>query len=406
MRQLCIVVAGAVLALVGVALLVRADEEATCANGRTVRGTLTVEAGGTLRFLPTGEEKPLPVDTFEGVRFDPTGTVTPRAGNSLRAHLANGQQITGELLKLDGDNVLLRPGWAERVELTRSAVTALRHPPGYRTLFADDFANGTKAWKIAGDAITYELPTPQEAGRAGVTFQEKDKSGACRFQAVFQTDAGARTLTVTAPGPGEDYRVEVSGMKGEARVVNRTPGPHHLAIQFRKQSLRVTCDDDVLWYNDAQGPGGPLKHITLGCAEEKNTWSRFYLARAVDEACHPPGDPEQDEVWLASDDQLFGKVTGGDARAIELEGRFGKRSLPWAEVRGLYFRRTKATEAKSEPNVVRVWLRTGFGNETDALDGLLLNLDERAFTLKHAELGELRLDRKWLRELRLRVDTK
>jgi hypothetical protein len=36
----------------------------------------------------------------------------------------------------------------------------------------------------------------------------------------------------------------------------------------------------------------------------------------------------------------------------------------------------------------------------------LLKLDERTFTLKHAELGELRLDRKWLRELRLRVDTK
>ncbi len=36
----------------------------------------------------------------------------------------------------------------------------------------------------------------------------------------------------------------------------------------------------------------------------------------------------------------------------------------------------------------------------------MLKLDDRQFTLKHAELGELRLDRKWLRELRPLLDRK
>jgi hypothetical protein len=396
--------AGTVLALFGVVLLVRADEEAACANGRRVRGTLTVAEGGALRFVPAGQEKPLAAETVEGVRFDPTGTVTPRAGNSLRMLLPDGQQVTGELLKLDGERVRLRPAWSERVDLKRDAMIALTQPPGYRTLFADDLTNATKAWKTDGDALTYELSAPLEAGRVGVTFQEKDKSGRCQFEAVFQTEAGARTLKVTVTSPGENYQVEASGLKGEAREVRRTAGPHQFAVQFTKHSLRVTCDDDVLWYNVEQGPGGTLKQVRLTGAG--GVWSAFYLAKAVDEPRRPPGDPEQDEVWLASDDQLFGKIDSADARAIEIDGRFGKRSLPWSEVRGIYFRRPKATESKAEPNTVRVWLRTGFGNESDILAGVLLKIDEREFTLKHAEIGELRLDRKWLREVRPRVDTK
>ena len=34
-------------------------------------------------------------------------------------------------------------------------------------------------------------------------------------------------------------------------------------MQFSKHTLRVTCDDDVLWYNVEQGPGGALKHVRL-----------------------------------------------------------------------------------------------------------------------------------------------
>jgi hypothetical protein len=398
--------AGVVLALFGGALLVRADEEAVCANGRRVRGALTVGEGGTLRFLPAGQEKPLPADNVEGVRFDPAGAVTPRAGNSVRALLADGQHITGELLKLDGQGVQLRPAWADSITLKRIAVTALTHPPGYRTLFADDFTNGTKAWKTAGDALTYELPTPTEAGRVGITFREKNKSKGCQFEAVFQTEAGAQTMKVTIPVTGENYQVDGGGLKGEAREVQCSAGPHHVAVQFTKQSLRMTCDDEVLWYNLEQGPGGVLKQVRLTCADKEFVWSAFYLAKAVDEPRHPPGDMEQDEVWLASDDQLFGTAASAGARDIEMEGRFGKRSIAWADVRGIYFRRPKQNEAKAEPNGVRVWLRTGCGNESDLLDGVLLKIDERQLTLKHAELGELRLDRKWLREVRPRLDTK
>jgi hypothetical protein len=399
------VVAGAVLILLVLAFLGRADEEATCSNGRRVRGTLTLADGGTLRFLPTGQDTPLPANGIEGIRFDASPAITPRAGNSLRALLADGQHVTGELLKLDGERVQLRSAWSERVVVKRNAVVALTHPPGFRIVVADDFNNNAKSWKRTGETLAYDLPAAQEAGRVGVTFEENDKTAAAGslFEAVFQTQAGARTVKVTIARIDENYQVETADLKGEAREVRRTAGPHQLAVQFSKQSLRVTCDEEVLWFNIDQGPGGSLKQVRLtgGAA-----WSAFYLAQAVDDPRHPPGDAEQDEVWLASDDQLFGSVAGADSRAIELEGRFAKRSFAWAEVRGIYFRRSKPRATKPEANTVRVCLRTGFGAEADILDGVLLKLDERQFTLKHAELGQLSLDRKWLRELRPVVDRK
>ncbi len=390
--------AGAVLTLCGVALLVRADEEATCSNGRRVRGTLGIGDGGTLRFIPTGQEKPLPADTLDGIRFEQTSPVPPRAGNSLRALLADGQQVTGELLKLDGERVQLRPAWSERVELPRKSVLALTHPPGYRTLFADDLANGAKAWKATGDTLSYDPPTPLDASRFGVTLPEKDKAvpGSGAIEAVFQTEMGPRTLKVTVPAVAESFKVEATGFKGEARDVRRSSGPHRFAVQWTRQSLRITCDDDVLWFNVEQGPGGPLKQVRL----TGGAWSAFYLARAVEEVRHSPGDTDQDEAWLASDDQLFGTIHGADSRAVEFEGRFGKKSLPWADLHGVYLRQAKATETKAVPNAVQVRLRTGCGEEVDILDGVLLKLDERQVVFKHIDLGELRLDRKWLREIR------
>ena len=104
--------------------------------------------------------------------------------------------------------------------------------------------------------------------------------------------------------------------------------------------------------------------------------------------------------------EMFGAIKAADRANIELEGHFGKRSLPWADVRGVFLRRPKSTAPLEPSKLVRVWLRTGFGNETDVLDGVLLRIGPEKVTLKHADLGELSLDRKWLSELRPRLGSK
>jgi hypothetical protein len=393
------------LAMCGIALLAQADEEAVCADGRKVRGTVTAEAGA-LRFVPDGQTRPLAVESIEGVRFSPAEAVAARAGSSLRALLADGQHITGELLKIDAEEVHLRPAWSTRIDLARTATVALIHPPGHRTLFADDLSHPAQPWKAAGTTLTYPLPKPVEAGRVGITFQALDKAAdrSGQLEVTFKVGSETRTLKVVLSGTGDNYSVEGAGLKGETRKVTGSGGQHRLVLQFTKQSFRVTCDDEVLWYNLEQGPGGPLTEVQLQGGAV--SWSAFYVARAVEESRHPPGDPDQDEVWLASDDQLFGKLTGADRGSIELEGLFGKRSVPWADVRGVFFRTPKSKALQEPSKSTRAWLRTGFGNETDVVDGVLMRIGPEKFTLKHANLGELCLDRKWLSELRPRLDSK
>jgi hypothetical protein len=108
---------------------------------------------------------------------------------------------------------------------------------------------------------------------------------------------------------------------------------------------------------------------------------------------HPAGDPEQDEVWLSSGDQVFGMILATDRRQIDLRGRFGQRSFAWSDVRGLYFRRPTLPPRTTEGDHVRIGVRSGIGPEADRLEGTVQSLDDRRLVLRHAVLGEVAIDR-------------
>ena len=116
-------------------------------------------------------------------------------------------------------------------------------------------------------------------------------------------------------------------------------------------------------------------------------FTEFSLSRAVEESRRPAGDATQEEVWLADGDQLFGDALHIDRRAVEIQGAFGKRSLPWAEVRGCWFRRDAALRALMQPGSpgarVRLWIDSGLDPEPDVLDGVLKAIDDKQATLQH-----------------------
>jgi hypothetical protein len=89
-----------------------------------------------------------------------------------------------------------------------------------------------------------------------------------------------------------------------------------------------------------------------------------------------------------------------DRRALQIEGRFGKRSLPWTEAAGCSFRRPDAPPQTNEEAHVRLLVRSGLCPEADVLEGVVTALDERRLTLRHALLGELTFERGRVRELR------
>jgi hypothetical protein len=369
-----------------------------------------------------------------------------RGGGGRRVHLWDGERISGQILELNKDTVRLRTAWAARLELPRTAVSSIEPLPGWRTIFEEDFRrqsgepaafaaglkftgepafadadDGTAARALvlrdAGQSLAYTLRSHAErgneavtAGRVGVNFQERGQARGARWLAelTFQQGERARRVAVTVAGEGEHYLIDTGSLKGTARPVARTPGWHRLLVQFSKRSLRVTCDDDVLWYNLDDGPGGVLQRVTLRCQRSAQhdavrgavAWTEFCVERAVDEHPRPPADDEQDAVRLLDDDQLFGRIVRADRRTIQIEARYGKRSLPWTAVSGCSFRRPAAPPKANEGAKVRVLVRSGLCVETDVLEGVVTRKDEQRLVLLHALLGEVTLERGRVRETR------
>jgi hypothetical protein len=412
------------LALALLAAPAPAAEEARLPDGRRVAGSLAL-ADGRLTFAPAAGGAPVAVAKITSVQFNGPPAAPFRAGFARRIVLRDGQQFTGELLGLDGDSLNLRTAWAGKLTLPRGALASLTALPGWRPLLEDDFAGGLKAWSVAGkpqsgpagvaltapgQALAHTAAAPLASGRIGVNFQEQDAPAGARWalEARFDGPGGPSRVRVTVAGAGDAYAVEARGGAAPARRVARSPGRHRLIVGFTPTALRVTCDDDVLWYDLKQGPGGTLRQVALLCLGPEKAapcrgsvvWSACAVEQAVDVSPRPPGDDGQDELWLASDDQLFGRIVRAGRRGVEIEGRFGKRTFPWADLQGCCFRRVAVSGKPTEGPRVRLELRSGLAADADVLEGVLTGLTADGLTLEHAFLGKLTIDRGRVRQLR------
>jgi hypothetical protein len=432
MRTLVPPAAAAVLCL---ATLLRAAgpaaEEAVLPDGRHRVGALTF-AQDRLTFQPAADQAALALAEIHAVRFAADPVPPLLAGRVHRVLLPDGQHLTGQLLGLDEQRLRVRTTWADDLAVPRAAVVAVTQLPGRDTFFADDFEPDLRGWKTSGSpglgeqrspagqhcllldrpgqAASHLLDPATEAGVFAVDFQHVGAvSGASWVvEAEFQNEGGVRTARVTVGGDGDAYGAEVPGLKGTGYRLPRAPGWHRLAVEFTPASLAITVDDRALWEADGRGPGGRLRRVRLTCSGVGSTgggavaFADVSLSREVPEPRRPPGDPGQDEVWLQSGDQLFGRVPRADGRAVHVSGRFGERDLPWAEVRSIFLRRDRLAPAALDGERVRVWLQSGAGAERDELEGVVRGLDEHRLTLRSPLLGECRIERGRLRELRLR----
>jgi hypothetical protein len=413
-----------ILILAGVAPTHLRAQEAVDADGHATPGALALDEAGRLRFTPDGQTRPLPPESIAFIRFPAVPAELFRVGFVRRILLSDGQHITGRFLSADGDKVSLQSAWAGRVDGPCSAGVAVRQRPGQVAVFEDDFADGLEGWDVSGEPVVdrdpptaaltkagqllaFSPPAPVEAGRVGVNFRDRDAAGA-RWSAElrFQGDGDTHTMRVTLAGPGDAYEVEPPGVPGDGRRVARSAGLHRLEVRFAPDLLAVLCDDALLWSNPRHGPGGRLRQVAFRCTEEAGPargrveFAEFALTRAGDEPRRPPGDPAQEEIWLASGDQLFGDALRIDRRAVEIQGRFGKRSFPWSEVRGCWFTGDRPPPAPTAGARVRLWIDNGLEPEPDEIEGGLAALDDKQATLRHAALGELHVPRGRLRKLR------
>lgn len=404
-----------------------AAEEVVQTDGRMASGALSVDGRGQLLFVVPGRPEPLPINSIEQVRFRSAVPPPFRIAVGHRVLLRSGERLTGQLVSLNKESLVLRAAWAERLTLPRAAVAAVTQLPGWQPLFVEAFTDGLKAWNTTGkptltgdktepvlllnqpgQRLAWTPGTPLAAGRIGINFEERDSPTGARWllEVQFGEEKQSQLLRILLAG-AEGYPVEAVGLDGTAVASERSPGWHRLTIQFTPRSLRVLCDNAVLFYNLERRPGGPLVHARLACQEAPASTTvkgalalaAFSVARAVEEAVRPAGDQDQDEVWLAGSDQLFGEVVQADGRTLEIQGRFGRRGLSWTDVRGCYLRRSNLPQ-EVQRGAVRLSLRSGLDNEPDLVDGSVVGLDERRLRLHHAWLGDLVLERNRLQLLR------
>jgi len=401
-------------------------EEAILRDGRRLPGQLGL-AENRLQFMPSGKQVALLLDQLHQVRFAELPAPACLIGTVFHVVLADGQRLTGELHALDGEKLQIRAPWERLLSIPRQAVRALTQPTGYLSLVADDFESGLDAWQVTGAAALdgrqhvsgrhslllnvngqaeLAVALPLASGRVGVNFFDAGNTRGAHWlvELVFQRGKQARPLRIG--GGDTSYGVEPPGMPGELGRQARSSGWHRLVVEFGPESMRAYVDDVVLWSGRLE-PGAFLSKVRLECvarpdkgtAEGAIWFDDFTLARAVEVLRHDDADARQDEVWLASGDQLLGRVVRADRHAMELDARFGKRTLSWGDVRGLYLCQGKNAEAAVKTGQTRVWLRAASGGELDQLVGQVRGLSASRLTLRHALLGDLEIERPWLRRL-------
>lgn len=410
-----------------------AGEAGILPSGKTVQGQLLKDRQG--RWVFASKDRKYSLGQLHRVRLGGTGEAICRAGVVYRFRLRDDQVLTGELLGLSADKVRIRLACTKgERELARADLRAIEQLPGLAFLFHDDFEDGLAAWKLvgkpglsegqatsgkksllldtAGQAASFELPQPVEAGKLGLNFFDPglEAKGIWLVEAEFRGKAGPRIVKISF-GDAPLHGVALPGAPA-GQVLPRKPGWHRLVLDFSTDSLRASVDDQVLLSARDWG-SGPLVRVTLRCLPARGqakirgqAWfDDVSIARAVASSrAVPPADPAQDEIVTLASDQLPGKVLKADRRNIDFQTLAGKKVIPWSQVRGIRLHQAASPERTSAGQHVRLWLRSGVGPELDQLVGTLLTLDGKGLVIRHPCLGELAIERGWVHELQGLVD--
>jgi hypothetical protein len=292
------------------------------------------------------------------VRFSTAATPLSSALLCTRLLLPGDQHITGTLLELDASNVRFMTSWGKQVVVPRGQVLGVEQPDAL--LLQSQRRPGTNERTVA---LTARLAH----GRLGIRFHNA-RTRPSRITPVWSSER----LTEAAEWP-------------------LAAGMHWLQLDVASAAWRLYIDDR-LHDEGKRHPGEDL--VGVAFSDEQRIDDVLVWRRAEPLPGPAPVD-EQDLLWLAAGEQLFGHVAAADANGVTLEARFGKRAYPWSRVRGAYWR-AQRTEAKGD---VTVLYRPGPGCSTDRLRVVLKEWRRDRLVVQHELFGEIELDRRGLDSL-------
>jgi hypothetical protein len=402
----------------------RADE-ALLRDGGRASGELSFTEKGRLTFTSKG--KPLLWSSIQHIEFSQSSAGPDPLTGVRRVGLVGDQSLTGGFLAWGKDGLRLHPPRSEVLLIPLQWIECVQHPPGVVPVFEDDFQNSLDAWKVSGkptakspkqglslsaseQAVAYEPPSPLDSGKLGVDFAigEKGDDGRWMIELEFGDGRAKRPVRVSILVKDQHSRVETNLDDPKDSSLPCKPGRHHALIEFGPRRGTITLDDSMLWSEGRRGFGGTLRAIRLACVEADAkgatetvvVFNCLSLARKIVEPRRPSVFSDQDEVWLPSGDQLFGRLVSVNGRSLELETRERRLKLAWTEVVGFYPHVDTPPPRALQGEWVRVWLRTGTPGLLDELEGVVTKLDDKCLVVRHPGLGEVAIDRSRLHRLR------
>jgi hypothetical protein len=184
-------------------------------------------------------------------------------------------------------------------------------------------------------------------------------------------------------------------------------GWHLLAMEIEAGRLRIFVDDHCLGQSSL-----PVKEAIKGiriavsagnAPEQKNgkLWiDELLVTRRLPPIPRPQMMKDQDMLWLEHGEQLFGRIVSADAVTVALEAKFGRRSLAWSQLRGIYFACPKAGPMSADPEIT---FRAAPGFPVDSLRAKLLRWNDGRLIVRHDIFGEVAIERERLDKIRFAV---
>ncbi len=410
----------------------RPVEVAELVDGTKVAGRLVGDRTSGFGFVPDGGGDRIAWDRFSLIRIEPpiaSGASTPAP---FQVHLGVGHRLSGRLIRLDDSGVTLDPGLDRKPwKISRAGISALVQRPGEVQTLSDGFETLDPArWsqtgspelradrKLAGEralnlpagssSITTRLPEPLTSGRVELAFW--DDAARIPGQRWYvdltfrKPDSELATLRIVAGWAEETLAVETpSGPSMTVQPLVRKSGWRRLSVRFEPERASIGIDGDNLAHG--RGLGGPLVEAriateTLGAAQAPPGLAavvdEFRIVRLVEPSGRFEVDPSQDEVRLATGDQLFGVVESADGESIRLRFDGKPARTTWADASGIYTKRSAGASAMRDGFWAEVEWKTAPGDDPrdlDRVEGVVSALDDTTLTLDIPYAGRITIPR-------------
>ena len=404
-------------------------------DGRKVEGRLEGDARSGFRFVPRDGGAPLALEPGCVVHQGGPGPNILASPPPFHVLVGEAARLSGSLRGWTGATVRLGVGWQPgEVTLPRPCVQAIVQQPGEARVLVEGFeALDPARWSIRGAAelvdqphlserrslrllaegaaLTYTLEEPLGTGRLDLAFFDDGSVVAgrqCVLEPGFRSAAGRSVIRVILGWSEETLAVESpSGPALAVQRLARSRGWHRLSLRFGPDLTEIAVDGKELAHG--KGPDGPLITVHLATRATAAGAAPKALAAHFDDVqlirfAEPPAsleiDVSQDEARLVIGDQLYGEIQSADAERIVMAVDGRPVSLRWAEVAGLYFRRTPVQGNPIAGLLVRAEWRAAPGGQASDLDfaeGALLAQSAGALTLATPYSGTLTIPRSHLR---------